>query len=305
MTTEVIPLGTSSATPTRERNLSGTALLRAGRVLLFDCGEGTQFRLMAAGLSHGRIDAVFITHLHGDHFFGLPGLLTSLSLNRRREPLTIVGPRGLGTILSSIPGLGEHELTFPLELKEFGPGFGKMTALETPDFEVVARPLEHRVPVAGYRFQERPVPGKLDVVKARAMGVTDYRFYRQLKKGSDVVLDDGTLVRAQDVVGPARDGTSFAYIFDTRPCPGGVELARAAKLVYHDATFTSSDAERAKRTGHSTALEAASVALEAEADALLLGHFSARYRSTELLVEEARRVFKNTDAAEELKRYSI
>lgn len=305
MTTEVIPMGTSAATPTRDRALSATALQRGGRILLFDCGEGTQFRLMEAGLNRNRIDAVFITHLHGDHFFGLPGLLTSLSLNHRRDPMTIVGPRGLGSLLQMIPGLGEHEVSFPIEFKEFEPGFGKMTALDTPDFEVVARPLLHRVPVAGYRFQERPRAGNLDVEKARAKGVTHYRHFRDLKAGRDVELDNGTTVRSRDVVGPERAGASFAYLFDTRPCASGIELARDANIVFHDATFASADVEHAVRTGHSTATEAAGVALEARAQRLLLGHFSARYSSVDVLVNEARRVFKNTEAADELKRYAI
>lgn len=305
MKTEVIPLGTSSATPTKHRALSATALLRAGRLLLFDCGEGTQFRLLAAGLSHSRIDAIFITHLHGDHFLGLPGLLTSLSLNRRKDPLTIVGPEGLGTILQMIPGLADHELTFPVEFKEFVPGFGRMTAMETPEFHVEARPLEHRVPTAGYRFQERPIPGNLDAEKARLMGVTDYRHFQALKSGKDIELESGLVVHSADVVGPTRPGASFAYVFDSRPCDGAVELARNADLVYHDATFAAGDLSRAERTGHSTAAEAAGVALEAGAERLLLGHFSARYRSTDELVQEARRVFKNSHAAEELKRYSI
>lgn len=305
MKTEIIPLGTSSATPTKQRALSGTALLRAGRILLFDCGEGTQFRLMDAGLSRSRIDAIFITHLHGDHFFGLPGLLTSLSLHRRKDPLTIVAPQGLGAILQAIPGLANHELSFPVEFKEFDLDFGRMRALDAPEFTVEARPLEHRIDTAGYRFEERPKPGNLDVEKARALGVTDYRHFQQLKSGVDVELPDGTTVRSDDVVSPQRPGATFAYIFDTRPCDAAVQLARDAHLVYHDATFAVGDHSRAVRTGHSTGREAAEVALEAGAHELLLGHFSARYRDTDELVEEARRVFKNTHAAEELKRYSI
>ncbi len=305
MKTDVIPLGTSAATPTRDRALSATALQRGGRILLFDCGEGTQFRLMDAGLNRNRIDAIFITHLHGDHFFGLPGLLTSLSLNRRKDPLTVVGPRGIGTVLQMIPGLADHELSFPIRFTEFDSEFGKMTALDAPDFTVTARPLVHRVPVAGYRFEERPRQGNIDVEKARALGVVDYRHFRELKSGTDVVLSDGTVVRSADVVSPPRDGASFAYIFDTRPCDAGVELARGARLVFHDATFAAADVEHAIRTGHSTSTEAARVALEAEAGKLILSHFSARYASPELLVEEARRVFKNTEAAEELKRYAI
>lgn len=305
MTTDVIPLGTSSATPTRERALSATALQRAGRILLFDCGEGTQFRLMDAGLSHGRIDAVFITHLHGDHFFGLPGLLTSMSLNRRAEPLTIAGPLGIALILQMIPGLAPGDLSFPLEFKEFEEGFGKMVALETPDFRVTARPLEHRVPVAGYRFEEHPKPGSLDVDKARALGATDYRHYRDLKNGLDVTLGDGRVVRSAEVVGKTSPGASFAYVFDSRPCEGGRLLAREVDLLYHDATFASRHHDRAVRTGHSTAREAAEVALAAGARMLLLGHFSARYTCVDELTQEARRLFKNTHPAEELKRYSI
>lgn len=305
MKTEVIPLGTSSATPTRERHLSSTALLRAGRILLFDCGEGTQFRLIDAGLSISRVDAIFITHLHGDHFFGLPGLLTSMSLNRRHDPMTIVGPRGLATILQAIPGVGEPDLSFPVDFVEFEEDFGKMRVMETLEFVVEARPIEHRIPAAGFRFEERPQPGNLDADRARALGVTDFRDFRRLKSGQDVSLPDGRVVQADDVVGPPKPGISFAYIFDSRPCEAAAILGRNADLMFHDATFTSAHAERAVTTGHSTAAEAARVATQAGAHKLLLGHFSARYRDTSPLVEEARRLFKNTHAAEELKRYDL
>ncbi|MFW5973623.1 MAG: ribonuclease Z [Bacteroidota bacterium] len=305
MKTDIIPLGTSSATPTRTRALSATALQRAGRILLFDCGEGTQFRLMEAGLSPARIDAVFITHLHGDHFFGLPGLLTTLSLNRRLDPITIAGPAELGTILQQIPGVGEHELTFPIHFVELREGFGRETMMETPDYRVVARPLDHRVFTAGYRFEEAPTPGTLDVMRARALGITDYLHFRELKAGRDVRLPDGEVVRSREVVGPQQKGSSFAYLFDTRPCPSGVELARDVDLVFHDATFLEKHHQRARHTGHSTAVEAAHIAEQAGAHRLLLGHFSARYQSVQPLVEEAQRIFKNTDAAEELKRYSL
>lgn len=303
--TEVIPLGTSSATPTRERWLSATALQRGGRILLFDCGEATQFRLMAAGLSPARIDTVLITHLHGDHFFGLPGLLTSLSLNHRKEPLTIVGPRPLTSVLTQIPGLGVDELSFTLHFVELESGEGRRTVVETPDFTVEARPIQHRVPAWGYRFQEQTLPGNLDAERARSLGATEHEQFRRLKSGSDITLSDGRIIRSADVVSPPAPGASFAYVFDTRPCDQGVQLAREADLVYHDATFASEHAERAVRTGHSTAAEAARVAADAGARKLLLGHFSARYQSTDILVREARRVFENSHAAEELKRVLV
>ena len=305
MRTEVIPLGTSSATPTRDRWLSATALQRGGRVLLFDCGEATQFRLMAAGLSPSRIDAVFITHLHGDHFFGLPGLLTSLSLNQRKDPLTIVGPEPLASILTQIPGLGLDELSFPIHFVEFKPDDGRRTVMETPEFSVEARPLEHRVPTWGYRFQEEPLPGNLDAARARALGATHHDQFRSLKSGLDVTLPDGRVIRSADVVSPPTPGASFAYIFDTRPCEQGVQLARDADLVYHDATFAAEHTQRAMQTGHSTAVEAARVAAEAGAGKLLLGHFSARYKTLDVLVAEARREFENSHVAEELKRFLV
>jgi ribonuclease Z len=305
MVTEIIPLGTSSATPTRFRALSATALVRAGRILLFDCGEGTQFRLMDARLNRMRIDAVFISHLHGDHFFGLPGLLTSLSLHRRTEALTIVGPEGLGTILEMIPGIGHHELTFPVNFKEFGPAFGKACVFETDEFSVTARPIEHRVTAAGFRFEEKSRPGSLDAMKAREMGVTDYTDFGRLKRGQSVEVATGQFVRPADVLGPPRGGVAFAYVFDSRPTQAAVELARDVDILFHEATFATADRDRAESTGHSTAQEAARIALDARARRLLLGHFSARYSDVNVLVEEARAIFKNTEEALELKRYCL
>jgi ribonuclease Z len=305
MTTEIIPLGTSSATPTRYRSLSATALSRAGRILLFDCGEGTQFRLMDADLNRMRIDAVFISHLHGDHFFGLPGLLTSLSLHHRSEALTIVGPEGLGGILEMIPGLGHHELSFPLHFVEFGAELGKDVVFETNEVKVTARPLEHRITAAGFRFEEKPRAGRLDVDRARGLGIIDPTDFGRLKRGLPVQAGSGQVVRSEDVVGPNRPGARFAYVFDSRPTQHAIELARDVDILFHEATFASDEMDRAKSTGHSTAREAARVALEAGARRLLLGHFSARYRDVDPLVNEARSVFKNTEEAIELKRYVL
>jgi ribonuclease Z len=305
MATEVIPLGTGSAIPTRGRHLSALALVHNSRVLLFDCGEGTQFRLMQAGVRAPRIEAIFITHLHGDHFFGLPGLLSTLSLLKRQNPLRIVGPLGLTDMLAHIPGVGPDQLSFAVDFVELADNFRHEIVLEGADFLVEARPLEHRVFTAGYRFQEKPKPGNLDVEQARALGVTDYRDFRALKAGEAVVLDGGRTVRPEEVLGPEHPGASFAYVTDTRPCEGGRVLARQAGLLYHDATFTNEFAEWAVETGHSTARQAAEVAQAAGAGRLLLGHLSARYSDPAPLLTEARAIFQNTEVAEELKRYSV
>ena len=305
MITEVIPLGTASAMPTRERHLSSTAVVCGGSMVLFDCGEGTQFRMMQAGLKRPRIDAVFITHLHGDHYFGLMGLLSTLALLKRTAPLTLVGPAGLEALLQKLPGVRADELTFSIEHVALWDDLVHAVVFETEDFTVEARPVEHRVFTVGYRFQEKTRPGRLDVDRARALGVTEYRHYRALKAGEAVTLDDGSVVLPEAVVGPPRPGQAFAYITDTRPCEAAVTLARDAALLYHEATFGDDLPERAAETGHSTARQAAEIARRAGAARLLLGHFSARYKDVSGLVEEARSVFQNTEAAEELKRYNF
>ena len=305
MLTEVIPLGTGSAMPTRGRHFSSFALRRGGRLLLFDCGEGTQFRLLEAGLKSARLEAVFITHFHGDHFYGLMGLLSTLGLLKRRDSLTIAGPRGLRDLIHLMPGLATERLTFPIHFVALEEGMGHTVVYETDEFTVEARPLVHSIFAAGYRFEEKARPGNLDVEAARALGVTDYQHYRCLKSGQPVTLEDGRRVRPEEVVIPASPGASFAYVTDTRPCENGRLLARGVDVLYHEATFSRDDRERALETQHATAHEAATVARDAGAARLLIGHFSARYQTPAPLLEEARAVFENTEAAEELKPYLL
>lgn len=301
---QVIPLGTASALPAYDRHLSSTALLRKGRLLLFDCGEGTQYRLVRAGLKLSRVDAIFITHLHGDHCFGLPGLLSTLSMLERTEPVVVAGPAGVESF-SALPSLDPEGLSFPLTFRTLEPEVEHARVFDTDEVWVEARPLEHRTPTFGYRFQEKERPGQLFPEKARALGATEYEHFRRLKRGEAVELEDGRVVMPEEVLGPPRPGASFAYVTDTRPAPGGVALAEEASLVYHDATFGSEYEERAEKTGHATAREAAGVARRAGAERLLLGHFSARYEDPDVLAEEARTVFSNTEVAEELKRYPL
>lgn len=304
-TARAIPLGTSAAIPAHGRHLSATALAWGPRLLLFDCGEATQFRLAAAGLSALRVDAVFVTHLHGDHFFGLPGLLSTMAMQGRTAPLVLVGPEGLWRILDAIPSIGLSQPPFEIRYTSWPvegarAAFGKATVYEDDRLTVVARPIEHRVPCAGYRVEERPRPGNLDVAKARARGLTDWHDYRRLKAGEAVTAPDGSRVLPEDVVAPGPAPRSFAYVLDSRPCEGGRLLARGASLLIHDATFEEAFAARAVETGHSTAREAAEVARDAGAGRLLLTHFSARHADVVTLVEEARAIYPPTDAAVEL-----
>ena len=297
---DVVPLGTGSALPTRTRHLSATAVRRSGRLVLFDCGEGTQLQMVRAGLGRSRLDAVCITHLHGDHLFGLPGLLTTLSMTGRTDPLTLAGPAELEAILAAMPGTRPGNLSFEIRHVGLAAGFEHAVVYEDAAILVEARPLEHRVFCAGYRYQEKVRAGHVDGDAARAAGLARREEFDAVKRGEDAVLPDGTRVPAAGLVGPPRPGAAVAYVLDTMPCAGGLALARGADLLIHEATFGEERRARAVEVGHSTARQAAEVARDAGARRLLITHFSARYDSPQALVDEARAVFPNTDAAVEL-----
>lgn len=305
MTTDVIPLGTAAALPTAGRHLSALALERKGRVLLFDCGEGTQYRLLHADLSRVRVDAIFITHLHGDHCYGLPGLLSTLALQQRDDPVTLVLPPGGRAMLEAIPGSDPAGLPFALRITEVEAPLSRAVVYETDEFSVEARPLAHRGFAMGFRFEEHERPGRFEPEQARALGVSEGPAYGRLQNGTPVTTADGTTVEPAQVTGPPRPGISVAYVTDTRPCDGGRALAADADLLYHDATFADDHQERARKTGHSTARQAATVAHDAGAAGLLLGHLSARYSNPAPLVREAREVFPGAEVAKELRRYAL
>nr|BCX01864.1 MAG: ribonuclease Z [Bacteroidota bacterium] len=302
MNTYLIPLGTGSAIPTTKRNVSAFALVREGHVLLFDCGEGTQMRLLKAGLKRSRVRHIFISHLHGDHFYGLIGLISSLELIQRRDPLYVYGPKGLQAYLDFMFSLSDLQPSYELIVHEVDPErFEGGVLLDTEEYFVEARPLVHRIFCMGFRFQEKPRPGKVNAERARELGITEDWQFKALKAGVPVTLDSGRVVRPEEVVGPPRPGASFVYITDSRFCPNAILLSMDADVLYHEATFSHALQEKAEQTGHATAVEAARVAQAAGVGLLLLGHFSARYGDTSELVEEARQVFPNTRAAEELR----
>ncbi len=301
----VVPLGTSAAAPTRMRHLSSMALINNGSILLFDCGEATQLRLMHGGLRHSRIAAIFITHLHGDHYFGLMGLLTTMALARRKAPLVVVGPEELMRVIHLLPGVRDHELTFPVDYIPLQESMSHALVYETRSYFVEARALDHRIFTVGYRVQEKVRPGRLDVDRARMLGVTNYADYQLLKQGREVRGEGGRTVPPDVVLESPQAPRAFAYVSDTRPCEGAVLLAKKATVLVHEATFAEALRQRAHETGHSTAAQAAAVAKRAGVIQLLLSHFSSRYKDVAPLVEEARAVFPATMAAEELRRYPL
>ncbi|MGH9458107.1 MAG: ribonuclease Z [Thermoanaerobaculia bacterium] len=292
----VVPLGISAGTPTRDRHVSSTAVVLDGRVVLFDCGEGTQYQLMRAPFRWSGLELVCVTHLHGDHVYGLPGLLGTMTLHGREEPLTVCGPPGLRAYLEGVFETTRLRRAYPLEIVEVGEGF----SLPRDGYAVRAARLEHSVPTFAFLLVEDDRPGRFDVAAARALGVPDGPLFGRLQAGEDIDLLDGKRVAAAGVTGAPRPGRRIAYCLDTRPCDAAVELARGASILIHEATYGEDLRDEAAARAHSTAAEAAEVAKRAGAARLLLTHFSPRYTEPEILAAEARRIFTMTDAAREL-----
>ncbi|MDZ7700960.1 MAG: ribonuclease Z [Halobacteriales archaeon] len=288
MTLRVTFLGTSGAIPTTDRNPSGLHVNRDGDQLLFDAGEGTQRQLMryAAGFA---VSDVFVTHLHGDHVYGLPGLLETWSFNDRSEPLTVHCPPGTREdLLALLTALGGQP-SYPLDVVEVAPGD---VALEADDYRVRAFATDHRTRSVGYALVESDRRGRFDREHAEALGVPVGPAFSRLHAGEPVELEDGTVVEPEEVVGPARPGRTVVYTGDTRPCETVVEAAAGADLLIHDGTFADEHAERAVETRHSTAREAAEVAARAGAERLVLTHVSSRYAGgAGQLAEQAREAF--------------
>lgn len=296
----VIPLGTSSGKPTLKRNVSALAVAREGEWLLFDCGEGTQTQIARAGLNPSRLVAIFITHLHGDHFNGLSGLLSTMGLDRRTRELTLVGPPGVNEYLNTLARLKILFVNYPLEVLEIGPINESKIVYEAAEYTVSTHPLDHRLFALGYRVQERPRPGRFNLERARELGVPEGPMFRRLQLGEDVQLGDGRIVQSSEVMGPQRAGKAVAYCTDTRPFDGTIKLARDVDLLIHEATYTEELTAEAHEYGHSTAAQAARIARDAGARRLLITHYSTRYPDVTPLVEESRAVFPDTILAQDL-----
>lgn len=298
----ILTLGTGAGRPTLQRGTSATALEYEGEILLFDCGEGTQIQLMRSPLHWGRMSTIFIGHLHGDHLFGLPGLLGTMSLAEREDPLKLFGPVGLKAYLETLQTVQSLWLRFPLEVIEIeAPG----RILETESYEIFTAPLKHVIPCWGFRFSEKPRPGLFDEKKAEALGIPIGPLRRDLVEGRSIHLADGRKIQPEEVVGPRRPGLQFAYCLDTQPCETVVQLSQGVDCLIHEATFAKDLQSDANRWGHSTAGDAAQMAKEAGAKQLVLTHLSSRYGEAESLLEEAKEVFENSFLAEDLKNFSI
>jgi ribonuclease Z len=291
-----IVLGTSSGRPTLRRNVSAGALARDGEWSLFDCGEGTQYQLLRTDLRLSRLRHVFITHLHGDHVLGLPGLLGTLNLARHERAIDVFGPPGIARFVREVSRATFFRPIFPLRVTEVDEG----TILETAEIAVEARRLNHRVVAFGYAVEERERPGRFRLEDAERLGIPPGPLYGRLQRGEAVVLADGRRVEPAEVVDPPRPGRRVAYCTDTGPSDAARLLARGADLLVHEATYMTDMADEAVERGHSTAAQAARVARDAGARHLLITHLSPRYEDTDPLLAEARAVFPSTTVARDL-----
>ena len=264
---------------------------------MVDCGEGTQIQLRRSRVAFARINHIFISHLHGDHCFGLLGIISSFGLLGRTSPMFIHAPEELEPMLSQELAFYCRDLEFKVEFQGFDPGT-ITTVYEDRSLTVTAFPLRHRVPCAGFLFREKATSDHLDRSAADFYGVPQWD-YNRIKEGGDFTTASGELIPHSRLTKPAEPGRSYAYCCDTAYNPAMIPVIKGANLIYHDCTYADEDADRAQKHFHSTSTDAARTALEAEADQLILGHFSARYPDETLLLDEACRTFPNTILAKE------
>lgn len=292
----VVILGSGASLPTLQRHPAAVAVQYEGDVHLLDCGEGTQLQWRRTPLRFGRLRSIAISHLHGDHVNGLIGLLQTLSLGDRSDPLTLFGPPGLGDYLDAIQRYQGVRFGYPVSVEESRGG----VLYRGDGYHLECAPLDHGPPTLGYACVEEMRPGRFDLEAARQLGVPEGPDFGRLQRGETVSLADGSVVEPAQVLGEPRQGRRVAYCVDTRPCAGAVGLASGATLFVCDATFGAELEREAAARGHSTAAQAAAMALEAGAERLLLTHISARYHDPRPLLREARDIFPGTEIASDL-----
>jgi ribonuclease Z len=296
-------LGSSSALPTSERFPTAHVLNVHERLYLIDCGEGTQMQLRKYRMRFGKINHVFISHLHGDHIFGLYGLLSTFSLMGRTSPLNLYAPLNYDAILAS--HLADFDIHLSFEIN-FIPLSGKdpVKILDDKYLTVTAFPLEHRVPAFGFLFREKPYDRNIIKESIEKYNIPAVRI-PAIKKGADFITSEGVVIKNKDITRPGPYPLSYAYCSDTRYFSRLPSFINGVDLLYHESTFDKSLEELAGITGHSTTLDAARTASEAKAGTLIIGHFSARYKDVNILVDEARTLFLNTIPAIDGETYEI
>jgi len=302
MSLNIIFLGTAGSVPTTKRSLPAILIQRKGEQIMFDCGEGAQRQMIKAKISFHKKMKVFITHMHGDHVLGLPGLLQTMALLDREREIKVYGPPGIKRFLAGIRETVQFALTFPIEIHEILNGG---VVCNEEEYTVQAAWANHVIPSLAYAIIEKPRPGKFYPEKAKALGIPEGPLWSKLQHGHMVKLPDGRIVKPEDVTGPSRHGRKIVYTGDTRPFRGFTKFASDADLIIHDATLDDELADRAYEDGHSTPEQAAKNAKKAKAKKLVLTHISARYDDTGILLQQAQKIFKNTLVAEDFMRIEV
>lgn len=292
---EIIFLGTSSAVHSKDRNHPSIAIKAFGEIFLFDCGEATQRQLLYTNVSPMKISKIFITHYHGDHILGLPGLLQSMSLNGRETKLTIYGPKGLNKIKDAIYSLGYCAIEYPVEFVEIDSGI----IIENGTYFIEAQRVKHNVPALAYSIEEKKKPRFLRE-KAIELGVPVGPAFGKLHNGEEVEID-GKIIKPEQVLGEPRKGTKVTYSGDTRPCEEMIMLARDSTLLIHESTFIQKQKLNAEEYGHSTSVDAAYIAKDSNSKELILTHISTRYGDdyADIMLKEAQEIFENTKLAKD------
>jgi ribonuclease Z len=290
MQLEIIFLGTGGSWPSKERNVQSIGLKRGSEMILFDCGEGTQRQLQKSGYSYMQISKIFISHFHGDHVLGIPGLLQTMEINGRKEKLEIYGPKGTKNLVSLALKFSPFRLSYRLVVNELKDS----DSVEFEGYRIYARKAVHIIPSIAYALVECERPGKFNKNEALQLGVPEGRLFGKLQRGESVMLENGKKITPKMVMGPPRRGRKITISGDTLPSKTIVELARNSDVLIHDATFAEDFRDKANEYGHSTAKQAAMIAKEAQVKSLYLVHISPRYRNPAPILHDAKTVFENS-----------
>jgi ribonuclease Z len=297
---KLVFLGSGGGWPSKERNLPSVALKMNGEIILFDCAEGTQRQIIISSLNFMHVDKILISHFHGDHFLGLPGLIQSMYLNDRKKPLNIYGPEGTTNIVKGVLSLGYFNPTFDILTHDLKDG----DEAKFQDYDLRVRTADHDIPALAFCIHEHPRKGRFFPEKAKALGVPEGPMFRKLQNGKAVDVN-GKKITPEDVLGEARHGRKIVYSGDTRPSQAVVELAEDCDVLIHDATLSKELEEKAVRYGHSSTTQAAEIASKAKAKVLFLTHISPRYDDALILEDEAKQVFKCTYSAADFLEFDV
>lgn len=300
-------LGTGAGVPSKPRNVTSIMLKlldENNEMWMFDCGEATQQQILRTTLKPRKVSKIFISHLHGDHIFGLPGFLSSRNFQGGEDELTVYGPKGIKRYIETCLSVTGTRLAYPLSIIELDQ---EGIAFENKQFKVTYKTLQHVIPCYGFRIEEADQPGQLLVDKALAAGVPKGPMLGQLKSGQSVELADGSILNGKEFIGPDKEGKIVTILGDTRYCSQAIDLAKDAHALVHEATFEAGEEEMARRYGHSTAAQAAQVAQAAGAKQVFLTHISARYvgKKAKQLQKDAQLIFPNSQLVHDFDEYII